>query len=308
MSKSKRLPSLTSALRALILLIVSTGLLTACSTVPTGNKAAAVDSLYDKVMESGKIRCGYVLDPPGCFKDPNTQKLSGIGIEVIELVGRNLGLKVEWSEEVDWGSMIAGLESGRYDIIATPIWPNASRARVADFTRPLYFSPVFAYVKFGGKLTQLKDIKELNAPKYIIASVDGATPEVIAREDFPNAKLLSLPQQCEISQLVLNVSSGKADATFVEPAVVAAYAKSNPGVIARFPGDTPVRVFPDCWAIRRGQMKFKSMINNSLDELINGGVLDKVIRKYEPAPNTLLRVSLPYKSSAAPESRLQASL
>lgn len=254
-------------------------------------------SVYERVMQSGKIRCGYIIDPPGCRKDPNTKKLSGIGVETIELLGKNLGLKIEWAEELDWGSMIQGLETGRYDIIATPIWPNSARVRVADFTRPLYFSPVFAYAKKSSSLLRLSKLDMLNSPKYTIASIDGATPEVIAREDFPKARLLSLPQQCEISQLVLTVSSGKADATFVEPAVVAAYEKHNPGIIERIPSARPVRVFPDCWAIKRGQMEFKSMIDNALNQLINSGALDKLIDKYEPAPQTLFRISIPYRGT-----------
>src|SRR5271163_434927 len=82
------------------------------------------ESVYDRVIRSGKIRCGYTVDPPGCLKDPNSGKLSGIGIDTLETVGKHLGLTVEWTEEVDWGTMIEGLETGRYDMIATPIWPN----------------------------------------------------------------------------------------------------------------------------------------------------------------------------------------
>src|SRR5688572_21529801 len=58
--------------------------------------ASAAASVYDRVMQSGTMRCGYVIDPPGCRMDPNTKKLSGIGIETIELLGKNLNLKVEW--------------------------------------------------------------------------------------------------------------------------------------------------------------------------------------------------------------------
>ncbi len=286
-------PTLTSTIVAILVALLSC----ACQPIAQKSVDAGPVSVYDRVMKSGKIRCGYIVDPPGCRKDPNTKKLSGIGVETIELLGKNLGLKIEWAEELDWGTMVQGLETGRYDIVATPIWPNSARVRVADFTRPLYFSPVFAYAKKGSPLLRLSKLDLLNSPKYTIASIDGATPEVIAREDFPDAKLLSLPQQCEISQLVLTVSTGKADATFVEPAVVSLYEKQNPGIIERIPSATPVRVFPDCWAIQRGQMEFKSMINNALDQLINSGTLDRIVAKHEPAPETLFRVSLPYRNS-----------
>ena len=60
--------------------------------------------MYTKgVIKSGKLRCGYVAYSPGCLKDPNTGELSGIGIDSIKMVAKNLGLQVEWAEEVGWG-------------------------------------------------------------------------------------------------------------------------------------------------------------------------------------------------------------
>jgi len=51
------------------------------------------DSVYDRVIQSGKIRCGYCVYNPGCLKDPATGKLSGIGVDALEVVAKNLGLK-----------------------------------------------------------------------------------------------------------------------------------------------------------------------------------------------------------------------
>jgi len=267
--------------------------LTGCSSKTiTANDQA--ESVYDRVTRSGKIRCGYTIDPPGCLKDPNSGKLSGIGIDTLELVGKHLGLTVVWTEEVDWGTMIEGLETGRYDMIATPIWPNAARARVVDFSNPLYFSPIFAYAKAKEQRFKGLDLAGIDSPRYTIASIDGATPEVIAREDFPRAKLVSLPQHCQIAQMLLTVASGKADLTFVEPAVAAAFRSHNPGSVERITSK-PVRIFPNCWAFKRGQFEFKSMIDTVLSQLLNNGTVDKLIARYEPAPNTLFRTTLPYR-------------
>lgn len=274
------------------LTLLSLGL-SACSST-TVSSGSQEESVYDRVMRSGKIRCGYTIDPPGCLKDPNSGKLSGIGIDTLKLVGKNLGLTVEWTEEVDWGTMIAGLESGRYDIIATPIWPNAARARIVDFSDPMYFSPIFAYAKAGDHRFTASNFADINSPKYTIASIDGATPEVIAREDFPQAKPVSLPQHCQISQMLLSVATGKADVTFVEPAVAAAFRAHNPNTVERIATNGPVRIFPDCWAFKRGQPEFKAMLDTVLSQLVNNGTVDKLISKYEPAPNTLFRTALPY--------------
>src|SRR5262249_38993072 len=159
----------------------------------------------------------------------------------------------------------------------------------------MYFSPIFAYAKAGDRRFRVTNLAGMDSPKYTIASIDGATPEVIAREDFPRAKLVSLPQNCQISHMLLTVASGKADLTFVEPAVAAAYRLHNPGAVERVATPQPVRIFPNCWAFKRGQFEFKSMIDTVLAQLLNNGTVDKFISKYEPAANTLCRVSLPYR-------------
>jgi ABC-type amino acid transport substrate-binding protein len=129
-----------------------------------------------------------------------------------------------------------------------------------------------------------------------IASIDGATAEIIAQEDFPKVRRVSLPQLSDFGQLLLTVSTGKADITFTEPADAAIFMRNNPGAVERV--GPPVRVFPNCFIFRRGQMEFKCMIDTALSQLINSGTMDKILKKYEPAPNTLYRVAVPYAAPA----------
>lgn len=265
-------------------------------THPAGQITAKAESLYDRVMKSGTIRCGYVIYNPGCLKDPNTGKLSGIGIDTIEQVAKNLGLKVEWTEEVGWGTMLEGLETNRYDMIGTPIWTNSNRARLVDFSEPLYYSPINVWVKAGDKRFTEATLSSLNSPKCTIATVDGETAEVIANEDFPLAKKLSLTQLSGVEQVLLNVSSGKADASFEEPAVAKAFLEHNKGAIEQVNLERPIRVFPNCWMFKRGQMEFKDMIDTALAQLINSGAVEKTICKYEKHKGTLYRVALPYQN------------
>lgn len=259
-------------------------------------ESKATASVYDRVTGSGKLRCAYALYNPGCMKDPNTGKLSGIGIEALELVAGNLGLAIEWTEEVGWGTMIEGLETNRYDIVATPVWATTNRARIVDFSDPLYFSPVCAYVKEGDRRFD-GDISRLNSKQFTIATIDGATAEIIAQEDYPEVKRLSLPQMTEFGQLLLTVSTGKADATFTEPADAALFIKSNPGSVRRV--GAPVRVFPNCWLFRRGQMEFKDMIDTALSQLNNSGALDRIIERHEPAPGILYRTAELYHRASS---------
>jgi ABC-type amino acid transport substrate-binding protein len=284
---------------ALIFATLSIWAFCSCSGPALTGKNQARESLYDRIMRSGKIRCAYGVYSPGCMKDLNTGKLSGIGVEVMELAAKKLGLAIDWTEEVAWGTMIEGLGTNRYDIIILPIWPHASRAKVAAFSRPLYYSPLFAYVQSGRREIAGSNLSRFNSPAYTIATLDGATAQVIANEDFPKARQFSLPQQADVAQLLLAVSSGKADLTFTEPADVQRFLKYNPHTLQPVSLVKPVRVFANCWMFRRGENEFKAMLDTVLDEVINSGAMEKIIAKYEPTPNSLYRVAPPYQLSAA---------
>src|SRR2546430_1529683 len=63
-------------------------------------RQVSVPSAYDRVIKSGTIRAAYLDYPPAFRKDAKTGKASGIFVDTLEQVASNLGLKVEWTEEV----------------------------------------------------------------------------------------------------------------------------------------------------------------------------------------------------------------
>jgi len=252
------------------------------------------ETLYDRVMRTGKIRCGYVVYFPDCIKDPNSGKLSGIGIDTLEMVANKLGLKVEWTEEVGWGSMLEGLQTGRYDLVPSLVWTNSNRAKLMDFSQALFYSPIYVYIRPGEKRFSTS-LENINSPDVKIVVMDGETAQVIANNDFPKAKQVSLPQLSDYSQVLLTLATKKADLALVEPSVTIQFLKSNPGAVTVLDPAHPIRVFPNCWMFNRGEMEFKNMIDTVLAEVQNSGALEKILKKYEPAPNTLFRVALPYK-------------
>jgi polar amino acid transport system substrate-binding protein len=238
-----------------------------------------------KVLDSGEIKVGYVINPPSLIKNPNTGKLSGIYYEALDEMGKNMGLKIKWAEEVGWGTMIQGLETGRYDIVVGGIWPSATRAKRVNFSIPLYFSAVAAYVKAGD--TRFNDITKINNKKITIAVVDGDTSSIIAHTAFPDATQLSLPQETPLSHLLLNVQTGKADITFVEKVIAEDFSAHNPGTIQNATPKTPIRIFGNTILIPKNQSGFEGLINTALGELINSNRAKELVKKYEKYPNSL---------------------
>ncbi|MEK7504803.1 MAG: transporter substrate-binding domain-containing protein, partial [Patescibacteria group bacterium] len=213
---------------------------------------SGTDSTLATVLNRKEIRVGYVIYPPGMIKDANTGELSGIFHDALEEAGKNLGLKINWVEEVGWGTMIEGLKAGRYDMIGSPVWPSAPRATQADFTRPLTYSVISVYSRANDNRFN-NSWDAINSPDVRISVVDGELAQTIAQSQFPTAKVVSLPQLSDISQSLLNVSSGKADVAFVEPYIADAFLKNNPGSIKNVQPNNPLRVNGNSIVIGQGK-------------------------------------------------------
>ncbi len=287
---------ITSKIAILVFVIIVNYLFVSC-TVPSGDRGSqSLESAYDRITKNGTIRSGYVSNPPSCMIDPNTGEIKGIFVEAIEAAAENLGLKIEWTEEVGFGSMIEGVKAGRYDIVPSAIWPNAARSRHVDFSIPLFYSGVGVYVRQDDNRF-INNIKSLNSENITIATMDGEMAETIARNDFPKAKTIQVPQLSEITSMILNVKNGKADVTFVELFFANEFLKNNLGSIKNITPENPIRIFPNTVMLKKGEFELQTMLNIALEELINQGMIDKLIDKYEPAPGTFYRLRVPYRTS-----------
>ncbi len=269
--------------------------LTSCQNLYSATTPVAQRSTYDRIMSTGTIRCGYLTYPPYCMKDPNTGNLTGIFVEAIEMVGKRLGLKVVWADEVGYESLFEGLRSNRYDIFAGGLWPNADRAKAADFSIPIFYSAFKAYGRSSENRFH-SNLQAINSPQITIAVLDGAMEDLIAKSDFPLAKRLSLPQLSPFSQNLLNIRTKKADVTFAEPGIISLFLKNNPNSLKELAPNQPLRIFGNTYAFNIGEITFKNMINTVLEELLNSGEIERLIKKYELAPGAFYPVARPYQT------------
>lgn len=282
---------------AVIILSAVTSIICSLLIVNSRSQNSSVNkqNVYDRVLQSGKIRCGYVCYWPGCIKDPNTGKLSGVHVDAMEAIGEKLGLKIEWTEEVGWGSMIEGLQANRYDAVGSGVWANATRGKYASFSTPFYYSGANAYCRVSDHRFD-KDLKAINAANIRIATIDGEMSDVIARAQFPKAKRISLPEMASISQAFLAVDTNKADVFFEDPASAYEYERNNPGRLRNIARNKPLRVFGVTIMFKKGETELQGMFDKAVDELVFSGSMDQIIDKYEPKPGQFYyRRANPYK-------------
>jgi L-cystine transport system substrate-binding protein len=72
---------------------------------------------------------------PFTFHDPKTNKLTGYDVEVVEAVATKLGGRAQFSEST-FDAIFAGLDAGRYDVVANQISVNPERQARYAFSAP----------------------------------------------------------------------------------------------------------------------------------------------------------------------------
>jgi ABC-type amino acid transport substrate-binding protein len=160
-------------------------------------------------------------------------------------------------------------------------------------TRPLFYSRTNIYVRaddarFDGHADAIND------PAVRIATVDGEMAELIAKERFPKAQIVSLPQTTDLSQMLLSVATGKADVALVNDVVASGYLKANPGQIKTVATDRPLRVFSHGLAVGATETELGNLLDAALNEMDEQGILDRLLTEHELLPDSYLRVAPPY--------------
>jgi polar amino acid transport system substrate-binding protein len=94
---------------------------------------ATAQELPDRIKQAGKIVIATMPNyPPITYKDPATNQLKGIDIEIGEAIGKELGLKVEW-REIAFAQMLPSLQTGRVDLVMAGMSDLPTRRDQQDF-------------------------------------------------------------------------------------------------------------------------------------------------------------------------------
>lgn len=257
---------------------------------PSGAPAAQKETAFERVMRTGTIRCGYASLPEYTEKDIQTGKLKGLYFDIIEEMGRQLSLKIDWAEEVGFANAFDGLKTGRYDVLCIPFSQAPGRARVTSFTVPIIFAPYYAFVRADdGRFDA--DINAANDPSVTMTVLEGELSQIVKNEQFPKAKELAMPNMTDVTQVLLQVQMGKADMAMTEPRAADLFEAQNPGKVRRVAGP-PLRMLPEGLSVAVGEVALKDMLNTTIEALHTTGFMQRVFAKY---PETTKYLILPAK-------------
>ena len=125
----------------------------------TGCASSKQENTWDKIKEKKEIVIGTEgTFAPFSYHDDN-DNLVGYDVEVSEALAKELGVKIKFVE-VKWDSLIAGLDSDKYDLVTNQVAITAERKKKYDFSIPHTYSyPAIITKKEKTEITKMRDIK-----------------------------------------------------------------------------------------------------------------------------------------------------
>src|SRR5215470_1599494 len=188
---------------------------------------AFAETTLEKARREGYIRVGFANEAPYGYATPDG-KLIGESPEVVKAVLAKIGIPQVDGVLTEFGSLIPGLEAGRFDIIAAGMFITPKRCAQVQFSEPTYgIGQAFLVPK--GNPKSIKDYSTIAGNKDLkLAVMAGAVEGGYAKDaGIGMAQLVILPDQ---SSLVKAVQAGRADAAALTALSIADMASKNDGV------------------------------------------------------------------------------
>jgi len=115
-----------------------------------------------RIKERGKLVIAYANEEPYGYEDVKTGEVTGEAPEIARVVAEKLGIDEVEEKMVDWNSLIAGLQAGRFDCVAAGMYITPDRAENVLFSNPTYRVGEGFIVKEGNPkaLHSFEDVKE----------------------------------------------------------------------------------------------------------------------------------------------------
>lgn len=248
---------------------------------PSGSVVAGEEPLpgvLARLSSTREIHAGYGVYPPYSIEDPNTQKVSGFSVDLMEEIAKQLDAKVVW-HRINWDTMSADLKRGEFDVIADPIFQTIPRA--PDFA----FSDVYARFPDGIGVvrkneTRFSTFESVDQPGVTVNVGLGQASEALVRSRFTRATIAPIPATTDNMRIFQDVLAGRADVAIADLPNAARIVQEHPNQLKLLWADAPPASMPAGFALRPTDSDGARFFSVALRYLDDTGVIDALRRKY----------------------------
>jgi len=259
------------------------GATAACSRVSVAAKGEGGD-LLQRLRAQGTVRLGIEDEPPLSSIDKNG-RLTGCDPEIARRIFRRLGVPHVQPQPIEFNSLIAGLDSQQFDVIAAGMYITPKRCEKVLFADPHYEMTDEFIVPRGNpkKLHTYRDVADRGAT---LATVEGYAEVGFAR----SAGVEHLVTVGTLQDGVDRVEQKRADAFSTTTVTIRDfYYHRNRSSAVEYA--QPFNPLPHSshlpgggFAFRKEETKLRDAFNDELNKMKKSGELVRLMRRFHFVP------------------------
>ncbi len=227
------------------------------------------------MLSTGVMAQKYVVGtnatfPP--FESVEDGEIVGFDIDLVKEIAKLKGFEVEF-RDVSFDSLIPGLASGSFDIVAAGMTATEERKKVVAFSDPYYSAnqSVLVHEDSDADLTVLFGDSDIGVQT-------GTTGDTWVRERLMEKDIMTGDIRNYDSYVfaIKDLANKNIDAAVLDKPVAETYSKNNPvEIVAELITGEEYGI-----AVSKGNTELLKDINEGLEELRENGTMDELIEKY----------------------------
>ncbi len=205
-------------------------------------------------------------------------KIVGIDAEIAAAIAKKLGKELV-IENVDFDSIIIGVQEGKYDFAMAGLTVTDERKEQVDFTETYATGKQVIIVKNDSKITTADDLFAEGANHKIGVQL-ATTGDLYCTWDIEDEGLGTVERYNKGADAIMALQSGKVDCVVIDNEPAKVFVSQNKGLKIL---ETEYIIEDYAAAVGKDNPELMKDINDALKELIDDGTVASIIEKYIPA-------------------------
>lgn len=236
--------------------------------------SAVAGSVLDRVNATGTVRVCIWPDYYGItFRDPRTQQLGGIDIDLSAELGRDLKLSVRHIDS-SFPKLVDDLNADRCDVAMFAVGMLPQRMAQLAFTRPYLESDVYGVTTKGSKVVSRWE--DIDRPGVVVAVQAGTFMEPVMSAALKQARLVRISPPATRER---ELESGRVDVFMTDYPYSRRLLDSADWAVRIAPPE-PFHVLPYAYAVKPGDAQWLATLDRFVERIQRDGRLEGAARQY----------------------------
>lgn len=247
--------------------LIRTLALAVAGTAFAALSVAAHAQTLERVRAAGKLQVCIWPDYYGItYRNPRTQQLGGIDIDLSAELGRDLGVAVEYVES-SFPQLAADVNGGRCDVAMFAVGILPARKELMAFTEPYLQSDIYGVTNRASRT--VRQWSDIDQPGVLVAVQAGTFMEPVMRDSLKQARMVVIKPPATREQ---ELEAGRVD-VFMTDYPYSRRLLDNADWARLVAPPKPFFVLPYGYAVKRGDAKWLARLDEFVAAIKRDGRL-----------------------------------